>query len=79
MKTKYKVGQEIEVLEMYRANSRYITVKIIEIKNKKLYNLYLCENVKTGVKITFTDKKSRWKNYKEKKWLNIKQKILKIY
>ena len=54
--TNLKIGDKIDVLEMLQYNSRYVKVEIIDIIKKKGYNLYLCKNIKSGCKITFTDK-----------------------
>lgn len=51
-----KIGDKIDVLEMLQYNTRYVKVEIIDIIKKKGYNLYLCKNIKSGCKITFTDK-----------------------
>lgn len=51
-----KIGDKIEILEMVHFNSRYVKAEIIDIIKKRGYNLYLCKNIRTGCKITFTDK-----------------------
>lgn len=66
MKTIYKIGDIVEILEMCRANSRYIKAKIIEIYPKKGFNLYLCKNLQSNCKITFTDKDANEKIRKSK-------------
>lgn len=50
-----EVGDIVKILDEHYQNKRYNKYIIIQILNKKLYNMYLCKNIKTGYKITFTD------------------------
>lgn len=50
-----KIGEEVEILEEVVFGKRFIKVKIIKIYKKKLYNMYLCENLKNKQRTTFTD------------------------
>lgn len=63
---KYNIGDTLEVFDFCQGQNRYVKVKIIDIINKVKYNMYLCKNLKSGCKITFTDldedKKVRVKN-----------------
>lgn len=56
VKSNYKVGDKIQLLERYYSNARYVPVQIIDIIDKGTYNMYLCKNLKSGCKTTFTDK-----------------------
>ena len=51
-----KLGDEIRILERTPQYKYYSTYKIVQILDKKGYNMYLCENLKTKCKTTFTDK-----------------------
>lgn len=50
-----EIGDIVNILDVSAPNRKYIKGKIIEIYKKNYYNMYLCKNVKTGQKITFTD------------------------
>lgn len=62
-----KLGDEIRILERTPQYKYYSTYKIIKIYDKKLFNMYLCENIKTKCKTTFTDKdlKSAERTYRK--------------
>lgn len=51
-----KIGDKVKILEIAESRKRYVVCEIIQIIKKKGYNLYLCKNIKSGCKITFTDK-----------------------
>lgn len=56
IKRNYKIGDKLEMYDFCTCNSRYVPVKIINIVDKGKYNMYLCKNLISGCKISFTDK-----------------------
>ena len=63
------IGYKLQILEFVYGQKYIANVEIIEIQDKGLYNMYVCKNIKTGCKITFTDMdigcKQRVKNNKK--------------
>lgn len=55
-KGNYKIGDKLEVYDFCTCNSRYVPVKIISISDKGSYNMYTCENLISGCRVSFTDK-----------------------
>ncbi|MEG0872965.1 MAG: hypothetical protein RSD14_04960 [Clostridia bacterium] len=55
-KFKFKVGDILSLLERNYSSNVYVKVEILEILDKNSYNMYLCRNLKSNCKITFTDK-----------------------
>lgn len=55
-KGNYQIGDKLEVLDFCTCNSKYVPVEIISILNKGNYNMYICKNLISGCKISFTDK-----------------------
>lgn len=49
------IGSKLKILELIQGNKYKINAEIIEMQDKGLYNMYLCKNLKTGCKISFTD------------------------
>ncbi len=45
-----------ELVKLYEHKNGYRSYKIIQVKDKGLYKMYLCENIKTKCKMTFTSK-----------------------
>lgn len=50
-----EIGDIVNILDVYHQSKRYNKYIIIQILDKKLYNMYLCKNIKLGYKTTFTD------------------------
>lgn len=50
-----KIGDIVNILDTTTPNKKYLKCEIIQILDKKYYNMYLCENIKTKQKVTFTD------------------------
>lgn len=55
MEKVYKIGDIVKLNEYRKGENRKRDYVIINIYKKKGYNMYLCENVKTKIKSTFTD------------------------
>ena len=56
IKSKYKVGDIIKIIEHGNGNVRYyILAKVLKIIEKRGYNMYLCQNIKTKCRTTITD------------------------
>ena len=51
-----KIGDRVKILERHYQDKRYALYEIIDIYNKGMYDMYLCKNLKSGCKTTFTDK-----------------------
>lgn len=55
-KGSYQIGDELEIYDFCTCNSRYVRVKIIDIVDKGQYNMYICKNLVSGCRVSFTDR-----------------------
>ena len=55
-KGEYKINDELEIYDFCTCNSRYVRVKIIDIVDKGQYNMYICKNLVSGCRVSFTDR-----------------------
>lgn len=52
----YEVGTKVKLMEHWYQNRHYSMYQIKLVIKNKGFNMYLCENIKTKAKQTFTDK-----------------------
>lgn len=52
----YEVGTKVELMEHWYQNKHYAMYEIKQVIKHAGFNMYICENIKTNRRQTFTDK-----------------------